>query len=238
MLITELFARVRSLPALGVVLGCLWMLVQPTGAATMAPVTSRIEGFVKLVASTTPAAIPSGAYPSRRVSRPAGGGPQTRHVVVYLKDAQRTEALPAGKLQIVQRDEAFEPAVAAVTRGTTVEFPNADPYFHNVFSLSRAATFDLGRYPSGDSRARMLDRAGLVKVYCHIHSHMSASILVFDHALFTIPDADGFFRLEHVPVGEHVLTAWHERIGESTKPIVVEAGRTARAEFMLPVEDR
>jgi hypothetical protein len=67
---------------------------------------------------------------------------------------------------------------------------------------------------------------------------MSASILVFDHEHFTIPGDDGFFRIEGVPVGHYDLSAWHERIGESAKAIVVEAGRAARAEFVLPVEDR
>jgi plastocyanin len=208
-------------------------------ASSSAPigVGGRIEGFVRLVA-TTEAAIPSGAYPSRRVSRPAVASSQMRHVVVFVKDAPRADALPSTRTEIHQKDEAFDPAVVAITRGSTVEFPNADPYFHNVFSLSRAATFDLGRYPNGSSRARTFSRAGLVKVYCHIHSHMSASILVFDHGLFTIPAVDGFFRIDDVPPGEYALSAWHERIGESVKPIVVAAGRTARAEFVLPVEDR
>ena len=77
------------------------------------------------------------------------------------------------------------PRLVAITRGSTVEFPNADPYFHNVFSLSRGATFDLGRYPRGESRSRAFTKPGLVKVYCHLHSQMSASIMVFDHSHFT-----------------------------------------------------
>jgi hypothetical protein len=119
-----------------------------------------------------------------------------------------------------------------------VEFPNFDPYFHNVFSLSRGASFDLGRFPRGESRARTFTHTGLIKVYCHLHSHMSASIMVFDHQHFVVPDADGAFALDNIPPGEHRLSAWHERIGESAKPITVEAGRTARIEFALPMEGR
>jgi plastocyanin len=209
-------------------------LAQASGPA---PVGGRIEGIVRLVAPAG-AAIVSGAYPSRRVSKRAAPASQMKNVVVFIKDAPAPGALPPVRAEIVQQDEAFEPAVLPITRGSTVEFPNSDPYFHNVFSLSRVATFDLGRYPRGASRARTFNRAGLVKVYCHLHSHMSASILVFDHDLFTVPSPDGLFRIDDVPAGQYTLTAWHERIGESARRISVEPGRIARAEFLLPVEDR
>ena len=113
-----------------------------------------------------------------------------------------------------------------------------DPFFHNVFSLSRHANFDLGRYPRNESRSRRFDTPGLVKVFCHIHSHMTASIMVFDHPFFRIPQADGTFRLEDVPAGTHQVSAWHERIGESVSTIRVEPGAVARVEFSLPMEDR
>ena len=208
---------------------------------TVAPETAvgaamgRIEGTVRLVAPPG-APIPSGAYPSRRVSRAPQRVSEIGNVVVYLKDAPRAATLPAIRAQMRQEDEGFVPRLVAVTRGSTVEFPNADPYFHNVFSLSRGATFDLGRFPSGESRARTFSRPGLVKVYCHLHSQMSASIMVFDHPHFAIPETDGHFALTDVPGGEYRLSAWHERIGESAKSIVVEAGRTVRIEFALPVE--
>jgi hypothetical protein len=139
---------------------------------------------------------------------------------------------------ISQRDEAFVPRVIAITTGSTVEFPNFDPYFHNVFSLSRSANFDLGRFPRGDSRVRKFTSPGLVKVYCHIHSHMSASIMVFDHNHFTIPNGEGWFTLDGVIPGSYRLSAWHERIGESVQQIKVDPGGRARVEFSLPVHDR
>jgi plastocyanin len=234
--ITKLFRRVPYPTCAAIAAACLAGTVMQAAAPT-ARTTGHVEGIVRLVAATA-AAIPSGAYPSRRVSRPGTPGPEMKHVVVFVKDAPRADTLPTVRQEIVQKDEAFSPAVLAVTRGSTVEFPNSDPYFHNVFSLSRTASFDLGRYPRGDSRARTFTRAGLVKVYCHIHSHMSASIMVFDHPHFTVPADDGFFRIEDVPAGRFTLTAWHERIGESATPIVVEPGRATRAEFVLPVEDR
>ena len=199
------------------------------------PGRGRIEGGVRIL---VPAAAPrpSGVYPTRRVSRPAARASEVTNVVVFLKDITGQAALPTGQATIVQRDEAFVPRVVAITRGSTVDFPNADPFFHNVFSLAPGAAFDLGRYPRGETRSRRFTSAGLVKVYCHIHSHMTATIIVFDHAYFSIPSDDGGFAIEEVPAGTYRVSAWHERIGESISTVRVEAGRTARVEFALPVD--
>jgi plastocyanin len=191
--------------------------------------------MVRLVAALEPP-IASGAYPSRRVSKAPVKASEINNVVVFVKDAPRDTTLPPMRTEMRQEGEDFVPRLVAITRGSSVEFPNADPFFHNVFSLSRGAAFDLGRFPRGESRSRTFTRPGLVKVYCHLHSQMSASIMVFDHGHFTIPERDGRFALPDVPAGEYRLSAWHERIGESAKQIVVEAGRTTRIEFALPVE--
>jgi plastocyanin len=213
------------------------LLLTPTTTPQAAPAMGRIEGVVRLL-TTADAGIASGAYPTRRVSRPAARASEIANVIVFLRSAavERTGSLQTTRVQMMQKDESFVPRVLAVTRGSTVEFPNSDPYFHNVFSLSRGASFDLGRFPRGESRARTFTKTGLIKVYCHLHSHMSASIMVFDHQHFVVPDADGAFALDNIPPGEHRLSAWHERIGESAKPLIVEAGRTARIEFALPME--
>ena len=104
-----------------------------------------------------------------------------------------------------------------------------------MFSLSRPRTFNLGRYPKGETRAVRFDRPGIVKVFCDIHSHMSAAVVVFAHPWFAIPDAEGRFDIPDVPAGEQRLTAWHERLGDTTIPIRVEPGRGASVEFTLPV---
>ena len=210
-----------------------WVSVGITAPA--APSTGRIEGIVRLVAPDD-RPIVSGAYPTRRVNKTVPRLGEIRNVVVFLRDVQRSSALPPARIEMIQQDEAFVPRVVAITRGSTIDFPNADPFFHNVFSLSRSATFDLGRFPRGERRSRTFTQAGLIKVYCHLHSHMSASIMVFDHPHFTMPSLDGAFVLADVPVGEYRVSAWHERIGESAKPIAVDAGRTIRVEFALPVE--
>ncbi len=159
---------------------------------------------------------------------------ELRHVVVYVKDAPKTAVTPM-RAEIRQRGENFVPRVIAVTVGSTVDFPNDDPIYHNVFSLSRTKTFDLGRFPQGKSRGQVFDKPGVVKVFCQIHSHMSATVMVFDHPWFAVPDESGTFDLPGVPLGQHQVTAWHERLGDTTQQLRVETGRPATIDFVLPV---
>jgi len=196
-----------------------------------------ISGRVVLTARVRGAALPTNAYLPRAVSLPAASSDQSelRNVVLYLKNAPYAGVLPAMRRQIRQEHEAFVPRVVAVTRGSVVDFPNGDPFFHNVFSLSAAGTFDLGRYPNTHSRSRQLTKAGLVKVYCHIHSQMSASILVLDHPYFAMPDDTGGFALPDVPEGEYSLVAWHERVGQQISKVIVQAGQASTVEIKLPV---
>jgi plastocyanin len=159
---------------------------------------------------------------------------ELRHVVIYLKDAPKTAVAPM-RAEIRQRNENFVPRVVAVTVGSVVDFPNDDPIYHNVFSLSRVKTFDLGRYPKGKSRGERFDKPGVVKVFCQIHSHMSATVMVFDNPWFAIPDEQGVFDLSAVPPGTHQVNAWHERLGDTTLQLRVETGRPATIDFVLPV---
>jgi plastocyanin len=202
-----------------------------------ARLSGRISGVVHLVAlAGTP--LRSGAYPSRRVNPKTPQTAEIANVVVFIKNASSEQELAPTRASISQRDESFVPRVTAITRGSSVEFPNFDPYFHNVFSLSRALTFDLGRFRQGEKRERLFPHAGVVKVYCHIHSEMAATIMVFDHRLYATPAANGNFAIDAVPPGTYQLSAWHERIGETTKSIKVVAGEDASIEFSLPVVEK
>jgi plastocyanin len=177
-------------------------------------------------------------YATRTVSVPAlAPESERRHVVVYLRDARPQGVMPL-RVAISQHHETFTPRVVAVTVGSEVEFPNDDPIYHNVFSLSRAKNFNLGRYPRGNTRRVRFDRPGIVKVFCEIHSHMSATVMVFDHPWFAIPDEDGRFELPPVPAGDRQITAWHERLGDTTLHVRVESGRQAAADFVLPVPEQ
>ena len=162
-------------------------------------------------------------------------GTELSNVIVFIQDAPKVPSLPASRARILQENETFVPRVVAITRGSSVDFPNGDPFFHDVFSLSRGGTFDLGSYPRGQTRSHQFRRAGLMKVYCHIHSHMSASIMVFDHPYFAIPKADGTFAIDDVPAGTYKVSAWHERIGENSQSATIEAGRAVDLQFALPI---
>jgi plastocyanin len=195
--------------------------------------TGRIVGRVRLVSvsASRPLAI---AYSSRWL--PAKGQPprEINNVVVYLQ-GMPAAAMPARHYELRQEGELFLPHVLPIGRGSWVDFTNDDPFYHNVFSLSRAGTFDLGRYPRGQARSRQFSAPGLVKVYCHLHSDMSAVIMVLDHPWFTTPEPDGGFVLGNVPAGHRTVTAWHERIGEAKTDVSVPPGGTATVEFILPV---
>jgi hypothetical protein len=139
------------------------------------------------------------------------------------------------RLAIEQRNETFVPHVLPVLRGSTVEFPNKDPVFHNVFSLSSSRSFDLGRYPKGTSKSVRFDRPGTVQVFCHIHSDMSAVVLVLDNPFFTIPAAPGRYTINGVPAGEYRLVAWHERIKPIVRSVRVRAGQTTILDLNVPL---
>jgi plastocyanin len=159
---------------------------------------------------------------------------ELRNVIVYLKDAPHTSVAPA-RAEIRQLNETFIPRAVAVTVGSEVSFPNADPFYHNVFSLSRPRTFDLGRYPSGQTRSVRVDRPGLIKVFCQIHSHMAASIMVFNHPWYAVPDESGHFELNDLPPGQRQFAAWHERLGETTVTLRLTPGSPSTVDFVLPV---
>ena len=125
------------------------------------------------------------------------------------------------------------PHVIAIQVGTTVDFPNNDRTYHNVFSLSRVKSFDLGRYAAGRSKSVTFDRPGIVRVFCDIHSHMNAWILVFAHPFFAVTDADGRFRIEGIPPGTYTVAIWNEAATAESRTVVVSAGSEADVGFTL-----
>ena len=163
---------------------------------------------------------------------------ERRRSVVYLETAPRA-AFEAGedrRARLDQRNERFEPHVLAIVAGTWVDFPNNDQTYHNVFSLSRGNEFNLGRYASGRSRAVRFERPGIVRVFCEIHSHMSAFILVFAHRFFAVTDDDGRYRIEGVPAGTYTLAVWNETIhgdGPRRQITVADGGGDASADFSI-----
>jgi plastocyanin len=109
----------------------------------------------------------------------------------------------------------FRPHVAVVPVGSYVEFPNSDPFDHNVFSLSDNAMFDLGTFGRGESRGTTFDKPGIIRIFCNVHANMSGTIVVRDNPYFDQPLADGSFTIPEVPVGTYRLHVWHERARET-----------------------
>ena len=210
-------------------------LVPPLDRAFAQPGLGAVTGKVTLTARKS-APLAASAYGRRDVA-PASAetGPETTHVVVFVHGLKPATPPSPMRVRITQRNEQFQPQVVAVTAGSVVDFPNEDPFFHNVFSLSRGATFDLGRYRSGQSKSRTMTRPGIVKVFCHLHAQMSAAIMVLDHPWFAVPDADGSFTIRGIPAGDHTIVAWHERIGERRDPLKITPGGLSRVAFTLPV---
>jgi plastocyanin len=135
-------------------------------------------------------------------------------VVVWLEPADgerpRVEPLRTHP-RIVQRNKQFEPHLLVVTVGTVVEFPNLDPFFHNVFSLFDGKRFDLGLYEAGSSKNVTFTRAGVCYVFCNIHPEMSAVVVAVDTPYYTVSARDGSFAIANVPAGRYAASAWHER---------------------------
>ncbi len=159
-----------------------------------------------------------------------------RRAVVYLETAPQG-AFEAGSLPhatMSQVKETFVPHVLAVRVGTVVDFPNEDSTYHNVFSLSKPKRFDLGRYAKGRSKEVRFDEPGIVRVFCDIHSHMSAFILVFAHRFFAVTDEQGEYRIDQVPAGTYTVVAWYEGSVRQVRVVTIpEDGRTVTEDFTL-----
>jgi plastocyanin len=139
-------------------------------------------------------------------------------VVVWLEPASPTPAAPraTAHVNMTQKNKTFLPHILAIQAGTTVDFPNADPIFHNAFSSFDGKVFDVGLYPPGTSRSVYFDRAGVVRVFCNIHSAMSAVIVVLKQPWFAVSSRDGSFQISGVPEGDYFLHVYHERATDST----------------------
>lgn len=146
----------------------------------------------------------------------AGKTADRSNVVITLKaigegvSGTRTAA-PRVRARMLQRNKVFEPHLLVVPVGSVVEFPNLDPFFHNVFSLFDGKRFDLGLYEAGTTRSAPFTRPGVCYIFCNIHPEMSAVIVVVDTPYYAVSNAAGEFSIPAVPAGRYQMTVWHER---------------------------
>jgi plastocyanin len=156
------------------------------------------------------------------------------HTVIFLEGP----SLPAGRpvtKTMEQENRTFTPDLLVVPVGSTVSFPNLDPTFHNVFSLSKAKAFDLGNYSKGRTRMVNFDKPGIVLVNCRIHTNMSAVVMVTPNQFYAVADAEGRFSIKDVPPGKYTVVAWHKAAGFLRKEIVAVDGAPANVDFFVPL---
>ncbi len=140
-----------------------------------------------------------------------------------------------GHVKIAQNKKQFEPRIAVVSTGSTVEFPNYDRVFHNVFSLSKPQPFDLGLYRRGKSESVNFRQPGLIQIYCNIHPHMVAYLMVVDSRRHGAADADGRITLRDIPPGPTAVEGWNVRSGMWSREVTVRPGRTVALSVELDI---
>lgn len=164
---------------------------------------------------------------------------QMHDFVVFIDHKPtNTPAPPAKPLQVItQKDAVFRPHVMPVVVGTTVEWPNMDEIFHNVFSMSETKPFDLGLYRDPEIKKVTFDKNGRVDVFCSIHSKMNCVILVLPNPWFASTDKDGRYKLENVPPGTYKIKAWHERMPPDLQEITVPNEGEVKVDFVLGIKN-
>ena len=141
--------------------------------------------------------------------------PDLGDAVLYLESPASPSPATAAKpvtIEIAITDKTYAPHVVVVPVGSTVRFPNHDPFNHNVFSVSEPNTFDLGLYGRGEVKSQTFEHPGLVRVYCNVHPRMVAYVFVMENRYYAQPGSDGSFTIDNVPAGRYRLHVWHERI--------------------------
>jgi plastocyanin len=152
--------------------------------------------------------------------------------VVYLETGQPPQPVAHSSAQMAQKGITFAPDLVAVLVGGTVEFPNLDDTYHNVFSYSKAKRFDLGRYRKNEKPAMVIfDKPGVVTVHCDIHERMRGTVLVLETPHFVKTDAQGRYRLEHLPAGNYTLKAWVTERETRERPVELKSGSVLHVDF-------
>ena len=198
-----------------------------------------IEGQLAITRTLTKQRVVLPAYSVRGVSpkkNESASGPinEWERVVVYL-EAGKAPAATRIVATMDQTGERFQPEVLVIPVGSSVSFPNSDPIFHNVFSLSKAREFDLGFYPEGKTRIVKFDKAGVVQVFCHLHPHMNATIVVVPGPWYTRPSNNGTFSFSKLPAGTYEVVVWHKSAGLFRKQIQVSDGSVTKVSMEIPV---
>ena len=167
-------------------------------------------------------------------------GKPTSDVVVSVEGVPqakletRNAKLKTPKAVMDQRDLKFIPTTLAVVVGSSVEFPNHDKSWHNVYSKGGAKDFDLGLYAPGKSRSVTFDKPGVDRILCNAHPNMEAFIVVKEHPFFATADMKGNYRIDAIPLGKYRITVWHPELGTTEAGVeLVREGQVSAIDFDL-----
>lgn len=191
-----------------------------------------------LLALFIPVSPATGGTVFGKVTLVKSGAPlsDSSEAVVWIEGLRRGADAPGTvRAEMRSQKKKFTPRVIVVPQREAVEFPNVDPIYHNVFSVSGANRFDLGLYRSGASKAKTFGEPGLVRVYCNIHPTMVGFVMVVDSNVAVVTGPEGAFRFEGVPAGPYQIKAWHEEGGETEQPLRVRAGADSSIQLTLDV---
>lgn len=194
----------------------------------------RVLGTCALV--LVPASLPAQSMVAGRVALQEKPGEKTTdygNTVVWLEPSSGTARATPIRTQVGMSERTFTPHVRVVPVGSTVEYPNQDPFTHNVFSTTPGALFDLGAYASGTSKGYQFRKTGAYPTYCNIHAKMAAYVVVVNTPWYAQAAADGRWQVTNVPVGKYRLTVWHERAPKVTTELEVPAGGVSGIETTL-----
>jgi plastocyanin len=163
-------------------------------------------------------------------------------VVVWLSrhDQVRSAQSAPQKYRMVQRNKMFEPSLLVVPIGSVVDFPNLDPWFHNVFSLYQGKRFDLGLYEAGAHKEIRFDREGASYIFCNIHPEMAAVIMTVDSPWYSVSDKTGLVSIQNVPAGKYSLRVWYDNatpqaLGAQERPVDNDPGNLNLPAISIPV---
>jgi plastocyanin len=221
--------RFRSFGAFGIcLLGILCSSLLPAFSWAQ-PQTFTVSGVVQVTHAPSP--------------RKASGN---ANIVVWLVPVNETGShvaaspSPARKrFTLLQKNKSFEPHVLVIPVGSQVEFPNKDPFFHNVFSLFEGKRFDLGLYESGSTRSLSFERPGISYLFCNIHSEMSAVIIALETPYYATSNQTGEITIPDVPAGRYWMHVWKEGVPQGTlktlsRPVLISTDSTSLGKLIVP----
>jgi plastocyanin len=212
------------------------------GAVGGCAADGNIEGTIIVKKKLTKPRVTSSADEYARTPVELGTDPvqdplayERSHVVVYLEGENLPSRVVTATME--QKNRRFIPDLVVIPVGSTVSFPNLDEIFHNVFSLSKARSFDLGNYPMNHTKVKSFPTPGVVFVNCHLHPNMAAVIVVSPNGWSTKADDNGKFVLPQVPPGKYTIVAWHKSAGYFRQEITVTEKGKAGVEFLIPIDE-